>query len=134
MALWIGWDSFPGTLRFDRNGFPHGTGTNKYYYKTGPLMLEERYRAGFLYQGTWHRPDGSVVATATVDRKNGGPWYYLREDGTIRARMEHRYDPKTDVCVAHGTAVYYNPDGSVERKVEYRDGSPVDSKATKVGP
>jgi antitoxin component YwqK of YwqJK toxin-antitoxin module len=51
----------PGTLNFDDNGFPHGTGTKRYFYESGALKLEESYYAGNLETSRWYRPDGTLV-------------------------------------------------------------------------
>jgi hypothetical protein len=133
IALWLGillaWDYLPGTLSFDNSGFPHGTGTRKYFYHSGKLQLEEYYWAGLIEDATWYRPDGSVLVTTKLNKKRGGVWYYLRQDGTIRSRMDHQYDAESGLYVAEGTAVYYTADGAIERTVQYHRGSPVKSAA-----
>jgi hypothetical protein len=45
-ALGIYWEYLPGTFHFDKNGFPHGTGTRLYYYDSGELMSEQHFQAG----------------------------------------------------------------------------------------
>ena len=129
LGLLLGWDYLPGTLSFDGGGFPHGTGTRQYFYKSGRLKLEESYRAGLLVRGTWYRPDGSVLITAEMNKKSGGVWYYLYEDGTIRAKEDSQYDAQSGLYLAERTTVYYKPDGTVERTVRFHRGIPVNSGA-----
>ncbi len=105
----------PGTFFRDENGNPYGTGWTYYYYESGELMLEEKFVAGKGQYSRWFRPDGSVVAeTNWVDESGVG--YYLREYGSIRARMLYVYG------LAHGTAVYFDTDGSVIREVMFHEG------------
>jgi hypothetical protein len=109
----------PGTLFTDKNGFLHGTGWKRFYYESGPLMLEEHYRNGMVRLSRWYRPDGSQIAETRWDHGNG-VGYYLRQDGTIRTKMEYR-----DGFV-NGPATYYREDGIiVERRVEFQDGQPI---------
>jgi len=105
----------PGTFSRDKNGVPYGTGWTYYYYESGELMLEEKFVAGKGQYSRWFRPDGSVVAeTNWVDESGVG--YYLHEDGSIRARMLYVNG------LAHGTAVYFDTDGSVIREVMFHEG------------
>jgi hypothetical protein len=133
IALWIGlflsWEYLPGTLSFDNCGYPHGTGTRQYFYKSGRLQLEEYYRAGLIVRGTWYRPDGAVLVRTEMSKKDGGAWYYLRDGGTIQSKMESQYNAESGSYDAEGTAVYYRPDGSIERTVQYHHGIPVESGA-----
>ena len=133
IALWLGlllsWEYLPGTLSFDNRGFPHGTGTRQYFYKSGKLKLEEYYRAGIPVHGTWYRPDGSMLVTTEMSKKSGGVWYYLCEDGTIRAKMDSQYDAQSGLYIAEGTTVYYKADGSIERTDQLHHGIPVNSGA-----
>ncbi|MHC4618081.1 MAG: toxin-antitoxin system YwqK family antitoxin [Planctomycetota bacterium] len=105
----------PGTLYFDEEGFPHGTGSREYFYESGVLKLKERYINGRLYRSVWFRPDGKVVAT-TNWKDETGVGYYLREDGSIRVKMHYVNG------FAHGQATYYREDGLVERYAEFRNG------------
>jgi antitoxin component YwqK of YwqJK toxin-antitoxin module len=112
----------PGTIRQDANGFIHGTGRWLYHYDTGPVMLEEHYRAGRLSFSRWFRPDGSLVAETRWQNGNG-VGYYLRQDGTIRIKMEYRDER------AHGPAVYYKEDGvTVDHIAEFQDGNKIETK------
>jgi antitoxin component YwqK of YwqJK toxin-antitoxin module len=77
--------------------------------------VAERYSRGRLVESTWYRPDGSIVAQ-TKWKNGSGLGYYLREDGSVSARMQYVDG------VAHGQAVNYREDGSVERFAEFRDG------------
>jgi len=128
LGLWRGWEYLPGTLYFDSQGYPHGTGKKEYFYDVGPLMKEEWYRAGILMRGKWYRPDGSVVAESIFDQKTGGIDYYLRQDGTVRAKMSGKFDPTERMYFADGPATYYTSDGKVEKVVEYRLGVKVEVK------
>jgi hypothetical protein len=119
--VYVSWDHLPGTFRLDANGFPHGTGTERYFYRSGRLMLAEQYRAGDLKLSTWYRPDGSIIQV--TDWQDGeGTGIYLRDDGSIRVRMHYVRG------VADGKAIYYNPDGSVQREQWYSAGQPLASQ------
>ena len=112
---WFCWGYVLGTLYFDKNGEPHGTGIRKYFYTAGALKLKEHYLNGKLSKSIWFKPDGSIVATTDWESESG-IGYYLRDDGSIRVKMEYVNG------VAHGQATYYRDDGSVERYVEFRNG------------
>ncbi len=106
----------PGSIRQDSHGFMHGTGWWTYYYDSGPVILEEHYVAGRLRLSRWFRPDGSLVAE-TRWWNGHGVGYSLREDGTIRCKMEYRNE------LAHGPAVYYQDDGiTVDHVAVYQNG------------
>src|SRR5579872_5926151 len=79
----------PGPIRRDANGFTHGMGWRRYHYDAGSLMLEEHYVAGGLELSRWFRPDGTLIAE-THWHHGDGIGYYLRQDGTIRVKMEFR--------------------------------------------
>jgi antitoxin component YwqK of YwqJK toxin-antitoxin module len=114
-ALYFG-GYVPGTIKKDSDGFIRGTGKWLHHYKSGDVMLEEHYFAGRLQSSRWFRPDGSLVAE-TRWRSGDGVGFFLRQDGTIRAKMEFRNER------AHGTATYFLDDGvTVERVAEFRDG------------
>jgi antitoxin component YwqK of YwqJK toxin-antitoxin module len=84
-------------------------------------MLEEHYVAGRLSFSRWLRPDGSVVAE-TLWRDGDGNGYYLRQDGTIRTKMEYRHG------LADGQSVYYKEDGvTVDHVAEFREGHKVET-------
>ena len=117
--MFFGWEYLPGTFHQDKDGFPHGTGVAEYSYDAGPLKLKERYLAGKLIKSIWYRPDGTVIA-ATKWENASGTGYYLREDGSVKTRMEYVNG------VAHGTATYYREDGTIEKEVEYYQGQPVE--------
>jgi hypothetical protein len=111
----------PGTIRRDRSGFMHGTGKWLYRYDSGPVMLEEHYLAGRLRFSKWFRPDGSLVAE-TRWRDGNGVGYYLRQDGTVRTKMEYRDER------AHGQAIHYKEGGlTVDHRDEYRDGHKIET-------
>ena len=112
----------PGTIRRDSSGFMHGSGWWRYHYDSGALKLEERYRAGRLSLSRWFRPDGSLIAE-TRWRKGDGVGYFLRDDGSVRSKMEFRNEK------AHGQAVYYRDDGvTVDYVAEFRDGQKMESE------
>ncbi|MHC4109666.1 MAG: toxin-antitoxin system YwqK family antitoxin [Planctomycetota bacterium] len=116
--VWYGWQYIPGTLHLDRQGKYRGTGVAKYLYKSGQIKLKDHYVAGKLSKSFWYRPDGTVVAqTNWEDVPCFG--YYLREDGSIRVKMEYVNG------VAHGRAICYNKDGSIDKYVEFRNGREV---------
>ena len=99
----------------------HGTGWWSYHYDAGPLMLEEKYLAGKLRLSRWFRPDGSLVAETRWGHGDG-VGYYLRQDGTIRVKMEHHNG------MAHGQAVYCKEDGvTVDHLAGYRDGQKIET-------
>jgi antitoxin component YwqK of YwqJK toxin-antitoxin module len=116
--VWAFWDYFPGTLRQDAQGERHGTGVQRYFYQSGKLMLEERYRAGRLMRSTWYDPTGKEIQQ--TDWINGaGEGIYLREDGSIRKRVPYRNG------LAEGKAISYAPDGTVESEIWYSQGKRV---------
>lgn len=112
LLAWRWSGHMPNTLRFDENGFPHGTGWQRSHYKSGALKLEEYYVAGQLELSRWFRPDGSLVAE-TDWQDECGVGYYLREDGSIKCRMEYVNG------YADGTAVYYDEEGAETHRVEF---------------
>ena len=122
LIAWYFSGYMPGTYHRDENGFAHGTGWAYYYYDTGDLMLEEKYVAGKGQYSRWFRPDGSVVAETHWEDESG-VGYYLRQDGSIRARMQYVNG------FAHGTAVYFDKDGSVIREAVFREGVEVSDDA-----
>jgi len=111
----------PGTVHPDANGFMHGTGRWLYHYKNGAVRLEEHYLAGSLRRSKWFRPDGSLIAETrwgSGDRVG----YYVREDGTIRTKIEFRDG------LAHGQAIYYKEDGTnIDHIAEFRNGRKVET-------
>lgn len=130
LAGWLARDYLPGTIRRTPNGFPRGTGAERYYYPNGALKVEEYYRNGLLVSATWYRPDGSRVASSEFDVQRGGDGYYLRDDGTIKKKVHYKYHADQDgpIYVADGPATDYRPDGTVERRLVYRDGQEVASQ------
>lgn len=119
-CVWQFWDYIPGTLRRDENGFTYGTGTDRYYYKSGQLKIEGYYRAGKMQKTTWFDPSGNVIQQTDWINESG-EGLYLREDGTIKTRMQYKNN------MADGKAIYYHPDGSVEKEVWYKDGQVVNA-------
>lgn len=105
-------------IRVDNSGTVHGSGAITYSYEDGTPKRIDEYSDGVLLRSTWHYPDGSTVAM--TEWNNGtGDEVYLREDGSIRVRY------KFVNGIADGPATYYRADGSIEKVVEYEDGSPV---------
>jgi len=85
-------------------------------------MLEEHYTAGHLKLSRWFRPDGSLVGETRWQNGNG-VGYYLRQDGTIRVKMEYRNER------ADGPAIYYKEDGvTVDHIGEFKDGKEMETK------
>lgn len=112
----------PGTIRRDANGFMHGTGWWRYRYDSGTLKLEEHYSAGQLSLSRWFRRDGSLIAE-THWHDGDGVGYFLRDDGTVRVKMEFR-DGK-----ANGKAIYYKEDGvTVDHMADFDNGHEVERK------
>ena len=108
--------SIPGTFGRDASGFPHGTGTETYRYKSGAVKLVEDYRRGSLVRSVWYRPDRTVVATTDwVDESGVG--YYLREDGSVRSHMTYVRG------IAEGAATYYDEAGNIVGEAVFKDGS-----------
>jgi hypothetical protein len=124
LGAWLAWDYIPGTIRVSDRGYPRGTGTVRYNYPSGSIMLEEYFRNGLIIRATWYRPDGSVLASSELDVKRGGDGYYLRDDGTIKQKCHYKYDHDEfgGYYVPDGPAVIYKPDGSIDREFVYRDG------------
>jgi antitoxin component YwqK of YwqJK toxin-antitoxin module len=105
----------PGTLYFDVEGSPHGTGWKRYFYPNNALKLEEHYRAGQLRMSRWFRPDGTIIAE-TRWKDGNGLGYYLRDDGSVKTAMEYVHG------LANGKATFFNKDGSVQRVAHFVDG------------
>ena len=112
---WYASGHMPGTLYFHDSGFPHGSGRKAYYYATGALKLEECYTAGQLQKSRWHRPDGTLLHE-TKWIAGSGVGYYLRDNGTVKSKIEHVNG------LAHGDAVYYDEQDKIERITPYREG------------
>ena len=124
IAVCVTWEYIPGTYRRDENGLPHGTGAMRYYYPSGNLKLCELYFAGNLTESTWYHPNGSEIAI-TKWQDGCGVGYYVREDGTIRTKMEFVDG------LAHGIGMYYNRDGTVNCEVRFKHGVPVEGEPLK---
>jgi len=117
-ACFVGCDR-SATLMFDKQGQAHGTGEKVYHYEAGEVMLREQYINGRLEHSRWYAPDGTLIEeTDWVDQAGEG--IYLRQDGTIRLRMNY-----VD-AIAEGPATYYDQQGNVTKIVEFLDGRPVE--------
>jgi len=112
---WYCWGYIPGTLYFDQQSVPHGTGVKKYLYPSGELKIKEHYVNGRLSKSIWFKPNGNILATTNWN-KESCIGYYLRDDGSIRVKMQYVNS------VAHGKAIYYHEDGTVDKQVEFRNG------------
>lgn len=109
-------------LTFDGQGVPHGTGQKIYKYKSGATKARDEYVDGKLVRSRWFRPDGTLVQeTKWVDGTGEG--IYLREDGSIRIRMQYANG------VAEGEAKEYDEAGNVTKVMQYRGGQPVSDVA-----
>jgi hypothetical protein len=126
-GVWLAWDYIPGTVRRAPNGLPRGTGPLRYDYPNGSIMAEEYYRNGLPIRATYYRPDGSVLVTSEFDRRSGGDWFLLHDDGTIKKKYHCKYvsDELGQYYVADGPCVIYKPGGSIDREIVYRDGQEV---------
>lgn len=102
-------------LKFDAQGAAHGSGEKVYNYKSGATKLREEYADGKLVRSRWYRPDGTLVQeTKWVNGTGDG--IYLREDGSVRARMSYVNG------VAEGEAKEYDEAGKVTKVVRYHSG------------
>ena len=108
-------------LSFDAQGAAHGTGARVYTYKSGAVQLREDYVDGKLVRSRWFKPDGSLVQQTNWDDGNG-EGIYLREDGSIRRRMQYANG------LADGPALEYDTAGNVVNVVQYRAGKPAGRK------
>jgi antitoxin component YwqK of YwqJK toxin-antitoxin module len=124
LLVWVFFSVFgylPGSIRKEPDGSHSGTGPVVFRYPNGAVKLEDHYQAGRLKRSVWFRPDGGIVAE-TIWKNGDGDWYQLREDGTIRTKMEMRNQK------AHGTAIYYKEDGkTADRMAEFRNGVKVEN-------
>lgn len=111
----IYYDYIPGTLSFDHEGFPRGTGTRTFPYPSGQPRVTEKYVAGYLKRTSWFREDGSLVVE-TIWKQGSGPMYIVDDTGHIRAKIQHVYGK------ANGEALFYNADGSVRRRAHFVEG------------
>jgi hypothetical protein len=121
VAVKTGSGRVPEPFWRDDSGNAHGTGTKDYKYRSGQLMLRERYVRGKQVKSEWFKPDGTLIQTTDWTFPETGEGIYLRQDGTIKARMNYVNG------IADGEAIYYNEDGAVERRQTYRNGAPLDS-------
>ncbi|MEN0111294.1 MAG: hypothetical protein AAF805_11285 [Planctomycetota bacterium] len=65
-----------------------------------------------IYRSTWFAPEGGEIATETYDKETGGVGYYLRQDGTIRAKCEYEYDHISRGYVSVQRPLYYDRNGN----------------------
>jgi hypothetical protein len=135
LGLGASWEYIPGTFHrghivycdsdgreVTAYGVPRGTGKEYTYYDSGAVQCEASYRAGFCYKAIWYRPDGQIVAESSFDGNASGVWYYLDQDGNVKALVPSRYDPMTKSLESHGEAKFLSHDGRLTRIVEYRCG------------
>jgi antitoxin component YwqK of YwqJK toxin-antitoxin module len=122
LSVWRNWEYLPGTYYVDSDGHPHGTGQETYYYDSGRIRLVESYRAGVIVKQTYYRPNGEVIVTSAFDKERGGVFYVVRQDGTIRAKYPCQFSAADSEFLAHGEAIYFRPDGTVEKTMEYLNG------------
>jgi antitoxin component YwqK of YwqJK toxin-antitoxin module len=102
-------------LTFDARGVAHGTGERVYNYKSGVPQLRDEYVDGKLVRSRWFKPDGTLIQeTKWVD--GAGEGIYLREDGSIRVRMQYVNG------LAEGETKEYDEAGNVTKVVQYRGG------------
>ncbi len=116
------WEYIPGTFHRGEFGLPLGSGTELTYYDSGSLMCKQLYKAGFCYKAIWYGLDGEIVAESNLDKSNGGTWYYLYQDGKVRAEVPCRYDSLSRTFPADGMVKYFAGDGSLTKVLEFRDG------------
>ena len=122
LGIWTHWDYFPGTLRRERNGVFHGTGTVHGFYSSGALRVEQDYRNGLLLRERSYRPDGSLFVSSEFDIEHGGTGYYLYDNGKLSVKTHYKYSPAHRTYLTDGPVVYYEPDGSIEHTEEWRAG------------
>ena len=126
VGIWFNWEYLPGTLRHDNFGIAHGSGTYIHKYDTGQKMVEESYLGGRPYRTIWYRPDGSVVAKEEYDEPSRAiDYYYLRQDGSIRAIIECKWSSRLSVHVANGEGTFFKQDGSIDKVQRYSEGEVV---------
>ena len=114
-------------LTFDAQGVARGTGERTYTYKSGATQLREEYVRGELVRSRWFKPDGALVQeTKWIDGTGEG--IYLREDGSVRARV-----PYVD-GVADGEATNYDEAGRPVEVVTYRRGRRVSERPPTTSP
>jgi antitoxin component YwqK of YwqJK toxin-antitoxin module len=101
-------------LYFDAQGAAHGSGERDYNYKSGAIQLRETYKDGKLVLSRWFGTDGELVQDS-IWLNGTGEGIYLREDGSIRTRIQYVNG------VAEGEAVEYDEAGKWT-KVMYHDG------------
>jgi antitoxin component YwqK of YwqJK toxin-antitoxin module len=105
-------------LTFDEQGKAHGTGDVTYKYESRAPKLVSHIVRGKQVRSEWFRPDGtSILVTEWKD--GSGVGLYVREDGSIMARMTYVHE------VADGPATYYAPDGTVLGEGVFKDGKRV---------
>ena len=105
-------------LLFDEQGKAHGTGDVIYKYESRAPKLVSHIVRGKQVRSEWFKPDGtSILVTEWKD--GSGVGLYLREDGSIMARMTYVHE------VADGPATYYAPDGTVLGEAVFKDGKRV---------
>jgi antitoxin component YwqK of YwqJK toxin-antitoxin module len=102
------------SLYFDAQGAAHGSGERDYNYKSGAIQLRETYRDGKLVLSRWFGTDGELLQ-ASIWSDGTGERIYLREDGSIRARIQYVSG------IAEGEALEYDEAGHIT-KVMYHAG------------
>ena len=107
-------------VSFYRNdqGDPKGTGAEVFRYPDGNVKAITEYQCGEPTVSTWYKRDGSVFEVTKWDN-NKGMWYFLRDDGTLKAKCMSVDD------LMHGTMTYYDRSGNVTATAIMRRGEEV---------
>ena len=115
--MWLSYRSVP--FYRDEDGFPHGTGVEQVSYSSGAPKIVTLFRRGQHVTTTWYLPDGSE-AFITEWHDGQGLWYWFDDVGVLKqsCNMKNGY--------AEGVLSYYNPDGSIAKKVLMEEGVEVD--------
>lgn len=122
-CYWLGY--LPGTLRTNVNGFrieAWGTGVLNNYYVSGAIQSRHWFRAGRHLKSEWYRPDGTVLATTSIQKGEPAKFFSLREDGTVSDEF-FLLDG-----VPEGRWLHYDETGEVDRIDVLRSGLIVSSE------
>ena len=110
VGYWLGY--MPGTLQTKVNGLrveAWGTGVLTNRYSSGAVQSRHWFRAGRHLKSEWYGPDGTTIATTTIEKGLPAKFYQLRDDGTVSDEF-FLLDGVPD-----GRWLHYNEAGKVTR-------------------